>query len=44
MWGDLHDEETGTLYEDASTFCKHGTYIGTPGGPDILCQRCEDGD
>ena len=24
--------------------CKHGTYIGTPGGPDYLCGQCEDGD
>jgi len=26
------------------THCKHGTYIGYPGGPDYMCGRCEMGD
>lgn len=25
----------------ASLYCKHGTYIGDPYGPDYLCGRCE---
>jgi hypothetical protein len=24
-----------------SHYCKHGTYIGPPGGADILCGECE---
>ncbi len=24
-------------------YCKHGTFIGGPGGPDYLCGPCEDG-
>lgn len=43
MWGDLHDEDSGQLYADDSTYCEHGTYIGTPGGPDLLCGACEGG-
>lgn len=22
--------------------CEHGTYVGTPGGPDYICGECED--
>ena len=45
QYGDLYDEDTQTLYDppDGSTRCKHGTYIGTPGGPDLMCGWCEDG-
>lgn len=25
------------------THCKHGTYVGWPGGPDYMCGWCEDG-
>jgi hypothetical protein len=40
--GDLYDEDTDTLYADDDTYCEcHGTYIGTPGGPDYLCHWCE---
>lgn len=28
---------------DDSQYCKHGTFIGSWWGPDILCQWCEDG-
>ena len=42
--GDLYDEDTDTLYADESTYCTHGTYIGTPGGPDFLCGACEMGE
>lgn len=28
---------------DTSTHCKHGTFVGHPGGPDYLCGWCEDG-
>lgn len=24
-------------------YCKHGTYIGYPGGPDYICGACENG-
>ena len=23
--------------------CKHGTYVGDPGGPDFICGACEEG-
>lgn len=26
-----------------SNYCKHGSYIGTPGGADYLCGACESG-
>jgi hypothetical protein len=29
---------------DASQYCKHGTFIGSWWGPDYLCQACEDGE
>lgn len=32
--------ERGRKHE-ASLYCKHGTYIGDPFGPDYLCGRCE---
>lgn len=41
---DLYDEDTDTIWSDASTYCKHGTYIGTPGGPDLMCGACEMSD
>ena len=25
-------------------YCKHGTFIGDPYGPDYLCGKCEDGE
>ena len=25
------------------THCDHGMYVGYPGGPDYMCQWCEDG-
>lgn len=24
-------------------YCKHGTFIGDPYGPDYMCGKCEDG-
>lgn len=27
-----------------TTHCIHGNYIGYPGGPDYMCQNCEDGN
>lgn len=41
---ELYDEDTDTYYADETTYCKHGTYIGTPGGPDIMCGACEMGE
>lgn len=49
---ELYDEDTDTYYgldyvdedDDFDRYhCPHGTYIGTPGGPDILCGWCEEG-
>lgn len=25
------------------SYCKHGTYVGGPSGPDYICGACEDG-
>jgi len=25
-------------------YCEHGTYLGTPGGADLMCGACEAGD
>ncbi len=45
---ELYDEDTDTIYGqdpyDARCYCKHGNYVGTPGGPDIMCGACEMGD
>jgi len=29
---------------DKSQYCKHGTFIGSWWGPDILCGKCEMDD
>lgn len=29
---------------DARQYCRHGTFIGSWWGPDLLCWRCEMGD
>lgn len=41
VWGP--DGLCRDCYEDGipSPYCKHGTYIGYPGGPDYLCGPCE---
>jgi hypothetical protein len=31
-------------HSDDSQYCEHGTWIGSAGGPDYMCGRCEDGD
>jgi hypothetical protein len=36
----LEDGSVDTSYGDV---CRHGTYIGTPGGADFMCGWCEDG-
>lgn len=43
-WGP--DSLCRDCYEDRipSPYCKHGTYIGGPSGPDYLCGYCEIGD
>jgi hypothetical protein len=28
---------------DESQYCKHGTFIGSSWGPDLMCWACEDG-
>lgn len=30
--------------EDPRQYCKHGTFIGSWWGPDLMCFRCEIGD
>ena len=30
-------------HSDDSQYCQHGTFIGSPGGPDYLCGACESG-
>lgn len=44
VWGP--DGLCRDCYEDRipSPYCKHGTYIGGPSGPDYLCHACENGD
>jgi|APSaa5957512622_1039677.scaffolds.fasta_scaffold22743_6 hypothetical protein len=29
--------------ETPGDLCEHGNYVGTPGGPDHICGKCEDG-
>lgn len=41
---ELYDEDSDTYFTSPDTYCKHGSYIGTPGGPEILCGACESGD
>ena len=42
------DYEVGDEYDwdrnDRSQYCKHGKFIGSWWGPDILCGYCEAGD
>lgn len=42
------DYEIGDEYDwdrsDKSQYCKHGNFIGSWWGPDILCGECEMGD
>jgi len=44
---DYDDYQPGDEYEwdqsDESQYCKHGTFIGSSWGPDILCGWCESG-
>ena len=30
--------------ETPGDICRHGNYVGTPGGADYICGACEDGD
>lgn len=43
VWGP--DSLCRDCYEDRipSPYCRHGNYIGYPGGPDYLCGYCEAG-
>lgn len=38
---DRHGVEYATT--ESSTYCRHGRYVGTPGGADYICGLCEDG-
>lgn len=42
---DLYDGETEDQYyaSQGRYYCKHGVYIGSPGGADYMCGACEDG-
>lgn len=44
----MEDWEGGTLEESGKLdnplyYCKHGTFIGDPYGPDYMCWACEEG-
>lgn len=42
---DYRDEDRWDWdYDDPSQYCRHGAFIGSWWGPDILCLRCELGD
>lgn len=32
------------LFGGPSPYCRHGTFVGGPGGPDYLCGACENGE
>lgn len=41
---DDRDDTYDPEFRQESDYCRdHGTYIGPPGGADILCGYCEDG-
>ena len=46
---DMKDEAAARGFEDIvpsaenGWYCKHGTYIGDPYGPDYICGYCEEG-
>lgn len=35
--------EDGSVDTDFGEYCRHGKYIGTPGGADFMCGFCEEG-
>ena len=35
---------TDESYSEVSLYCKHGTFIGDPCGPDYICGLCEIGE
>lgn len=45
---DDDDYSEGDRYDwdrsDPAQYCRHGTFIGSWWGPDLLCARCELGD
>lgn len=40
---DLGGGEEYFVEDRDQVYCKHGSYIGYPGGPDYICGPCEDG-
>ena len=44
---DYDKEESGDEFDwdqnNPAQRCKHGTFIGSWAGPDIMCHRCEEG-
>lgn len=43
VWPNMEDGEPKGWRTDYTRFCKHGTNIGHPYGPDLMCGPCEDG-
>jgi hypothetical protein len=45
---DADDYTEGDKYDwdhnDSRQYCKHGTFIGSWWGPDLMCMECELGD
>lgn len=51
MWSKMEDQEISSDYEygdewdwdreDPNQYCRHGSFIGSWWGPDILCMNCE---
>lgn len=45
---ELEDEQEGDQFDwdhnDPRQYCKHGVFIGSWWGPDLMCGRCESGD
>ena len=41
--GKCYDCHSRAMNRD-DRYCKHGTYVGDPYGPDYMCGMCEDGE
>lgn len=41
---EVDDTDFGDDGRYGGNYCKHGTYIGTPGGADFMCGACEAGE
>jgi len=43
IWDNVVDGRPKGWRTDYTRYCKHGTNVGDPYGPDYLCGYCEDG-